>query len=188
VPLMEITMRNLMAEGDIDLNDFVSRAEVLSTTGYTVLISDYFEYYRLGAYLSRYTDRRIALAMGAGSLQELFDESFYTQLSGGILESFGRLFKNDLKIYVYPLKSRDTGQLTSVENLPIPAPLNQLYSYLVSRRCIEPLRDINPRYLDIYSHEVLDMIRLGDRAWEDLVPTSVAHAIKTRRLFGYLQS
>jgi hypothetical protein len=187
VPLMEITMGSLMSDGYIDLKDFVSRAEVLSTTGHTVMISDFSEYYRLGAYLARYTDRRIAITMGAGSLRELFDESSYAKLSGGILESFGRLFKNELKIYVYPLRDRGTGHLTTVENLMIAAPLSQLYSYLVSRRCIVPLTRFNPSYLDIYSHEVLEMIRKGEGAWERLVPETVAAAIKTRALFGYKQ-
>jgi hypothetical protein len=184
-PLMEITMHNLRAQGDIDLNDFVSRAEVLATTGYTVLISDFFEYYRLAAYLSRYTKRRIAVAMGAGSMLDLFDENHYTQLSGGILESFGRLFRNGLKIYVYPLKDRQSGELTTVENLPIPKPLSQLYNYLKACGNIQPLDNINPQYLDIYSHEVLEMIARGQGGWEQFVPDRVAEAIKARGLFGY---
>jgi len=184
-PIMEITMRSLMTEGEIDLHDFISRAEVLSTTGCTVMISDFFEYYRLAAYLARYTDRRIAIAMGAGSLLELFDESFYTHLKGGILESFGRLFKNGLKIYVYPLRDRASGQLTTVENLPIPSPLSQLYGYLVACRSIESLERINHELLDIFSHEVLEKIRSGEHAWEHCVPDAVATAIKARALFGY---
>src|ERR1700722_8836863 len=47
VELMEITMRNLLADGRIDLSDFLARADVLAAAGKTVLISDYFEYYRL---------------------------------------------------------------------------------------------------------------------------------------------
>jgi hypothetical protein len=38
------------------------------------------------------------------SVYELFAEKHYADLPGGILENFGRLFKNDLKIYVYPLQ------------------------------------------------------------------------------------
>ena len=60
VSLMEITMRNLQASGgqpngEIDLRDFLARADMLAACGKTVLISDYFEYYRLAAYLTRYT-------------------------------------------------------------------------------------------------------------------------------------
>ena len=79
---------------------------MLAACGKTVLISDYFEYYRLAAYLARYTKKKIGITMGAASLCELFDEKYYAQLDGGILESFGRLFKNDLKLYIYPLLDR----------------------------------------------------------------------------------
>ncbi len=72
VQLMEITMRNLLATGQIDLNDFLARADVLGAVGKTVLISDYFEYYRLAAYLTRYTTEPIAVTMGVASLLELF--------------------------------------------------------------------------------------------------------------------
>jgi hypothetical protein len=61
VSIMEITMRKLMREGEVDLGDFISRADVLATTGHTVMISDFAEYYRLAAYLFRYTSRASVL-------------------------------------------------------------------------------------------------------------------------------
>ena len=97
-------MRNLLADGEVDLADFLSRADVLATTGHTVMISDFAEYYRLAAYLFRYTNRRIGLAMGAMNLAEILDEAAYHRLDGGILEGFGRLFKNNLKLFVYPYR------------------------------------------------------------------------------------
>jgi hypothetical protein len=69
VELMEFTMRNLLTAGTIDLSDFLARADALAAVGKTVLISDYFEYYRLAAYLTRYTDEPIAVTMGISSLQ-----------------------------------------------------------------------------------------------------------------------
>ena len=95
------------------MHDFLARADVLAACGMTVLISDYFEYYRLAAYLARNTSRKLGVVMGAGSLRELFDEQYYADLDGGILESFGRLFKNDLKLYVYPLLDQQTGELVT---------------------------------------------------------------------------
>src|SRR6202035_1219498 len=102
VELMEITMRNLLADGSIDLNDFLARADVLAAAGKTVLISDYFEYYRLGGHPDPYTFEPIAITMGVSSLLDLFKEQYYTELEGGILEAFGKLFTKDLRIYVYP--------------------------------------------------------------------------------------
>src|SRR5207253_2555605 len=62
LPLMELTMRNLLAGGtDVDRRDFLARAELLAACGMTVLISDYFEYYRLAAYLADRTRERIGI-------------------------------------------------------------------------------------------------------------------------------
>ena len=106
--LTEITMRNLLAGGaaDVDRRDFLARAELLAACGMTVLICDYFDYYRLAAYIAERTSERIGIVMGVPSLIDLFDEKNHAQLPGGILESFGRLFKNELKLYVYPLSPR----------------------------------------------------------------------------------
>lgn len=185
VSIMEITMGNLLSEGEVDLADFISRAEVLATTGHTVMISDFVEYYRLAAYLFRYTTRRIGLAVGATNLREIFDESYYTNLDGGILESFGRLFKNQLKLFVYPYLDRATNELVTIDNLEIEPSLRQLYGYLVARRCIVQLTDVNREYLKIHSPDVLSMIGSQSDEWESMVPASVVSAIKSRRLFGY---
>ncbi|QDV63356.1 TonB-dependent receptor [Crateriforma conspicua] len=185
VQLAEITMRNLQANGDIDLRDFLARADTLAACGMTVLISDYFEFYRLAAYLSRYTKERIGITLGAGSLAELFNEKYYTGLEGGILESFGRMFKNDLKLYIYPLLDRETGTLTTVDNLSVSPDLDKLYHYLVDTGCIEQLDAYNPEHLSTFSREVLKMIDAGDPAWEDHVPAEVASVIKRRGFFGH---
>jgi hypothetical protein len=158
---------------------------MLAACGKTVLISDYFEYYRLAAYLARYTKEKIGITMGAGSLCELFDEKYYDRLDGGILESFGRLFKNDLKLYIYPLLNRQTGELTTVENLEVAPELRNLYEYLVGRGCIEQLDNYNPEYLSIFSRDVINQIKSGDPSWSEHVPSEVAEVIRNRGFFGY---
>jgi hypothetical protein len=185
VSIMEITMSNLMSGGEVDLGDFISRAEVLATTGHTVMISNFSEYYRLAAYLFRYTQRQIGLAMGSQNLTAIFDESYYTTLDGGILESFGRLFRNNLKLFIYPTMNHATGELVTVETMKVPESLQHLYAHLVGRRCIVQLTDFNQQFLSIYSPDVLGKIGSGSTEWESMVPPEVAEAIKSRRLFGY---
>jgi len=185
VCIMEMTMHNLMSQGDVDLGDFISRADVLATMGHTVMISDFFEYYRLAAYLFRYTHRRIGLAMGAANLKDIFDESYYANLEGGILESFGRLFKNELKLFIYPWLQPGRDELVTIDTLEIDPSLRQLYGYLVERRCIVQLQDINHDYLKIYSPDVLSKINSQNTDWESMVPREVAQTIKSRGLFGY---
>jgi hypothetical protein len=186
LPLFELTMRNLLAGGnDIDRRDFLARADLLAACGMTVLISDYFEYYRLAAYLAWRTKERIGIVLGVPSLTELFEEKYYTQLPGGILESFGRLFKNDLKLYVYPLRDAATGNLTTVENLDVSPELRKLYGYLADRGSFVGLDNYHPEYLKIFSRDVLKKIAAGDEAWQDMVPEGVSDLIRKRKFFGY---
>ena len=186
VELMEITMRNLLSGGgDIDLRDFLARADLLSTAGKTVLISDYFEYYRLAAYLGRYTDEPIAVTMGAQSVRDLFTEEYYVGLEGGILEAFGRLFTRDLRLYVYPLLEQSTGQLTTAENIEMPEELRNLYRHLIERGRIRSLNHYDQSVLHIFSRDVLRRIKDQDNTWETMVPPEIAEVIKKRHFFGW---
>jgi hypothetical protein len=189
LPLMEITMRNLLAGGkDVDRRDFLARAELLAACGMTVLISDYFEYYRLAAYLARQTRERIGIVMGIPSLIELFDEKYYTQLPGGTLESFGRLFKNDLKLYVYPLRRKEGDPMQTVDTVQVTPELRPLYDYLRGRGSFVHLDNYNPNYLSIFSRDVLKRIAEGDESWDQTVPSQVAEIIRKRGFFGYTHS
>lgn len=187
ISIMEMTMHNLRRGDDdsVDLEDFISRADVLEATGHTVMISDYPEYYRLATYLSRYTNRRIGLTMGAHSLIELFDDSYYTKLNGGILEGFGRLFKNNVKLYIYPYKHPETSTLFKVDNLKVDDKQAFLYEYLKQGELIEQIEEFNEDYLSIFSPDVLNMITENEAGWETLVPAVVAEKIKEQKLFGY---
>jgi len=184
--LMELTMRNLREEGgEVDRSDFLARADMLAASGKMVVISDYFEYYRLAAHFAKYTKLRIGITMGASSLRDLLEEKYYTRLEGGILESFGRLFKNDLRLYIYPLLDRTTGSLVTVDTLEVPPNLRKLYGYLVDNQFIRQLENVNRDYLPMFSRDALRKIKVGDATWEQMVPDEVARVIKQRRFFGY---
>ena len=183
--LMEMTLKNLAEGGVIDHRDFLDRVDILGSLGRTVLISNYGEFYRLAGYLFRYTKNLIGIVLGVPTLHEIFEEKYYADLEGGILESFGRLFKNALKLYVYPSRDPATGALTTAENLRVAPHLRHLYLYLMENHCIQSLRDIHAEYLGIFSDDVLARIKRGDATWEDMVPPQVARMIKERRLFGH---
>ncbi len=184
VVLMEMTLRHLAEGGVIDHQDFLDRVDMLGALGKTVLISNYGEFYRLARYLFRYTRKRIGLVMGAPTLMEIFDGKYYTHLDGGLLESFGRLFKNDLKIYVYPYEDPASGRLITAETVPVAPHVRHLHAYLVENHYIESLENVDPSYLPIFPHEILERIQAGDPSWESMVPTEVARIIRQRKLFG----
>jgi hypothetical protein len=61
VVLMEITINNLLAAGELDHEDFLARVDTLAAIGNNVLISNYSEYYRLTSYFRRYTKEMIGV-------------------------------------------------------------------------------------------------------------------------------
>ena len=184
VTIMEMTLKNLTEGDKIDPQDFLDRVDILGALGKTVLISDFGEYYRLAAYFFRYTKKMHGVVMGVPSLREIFDEKYYTNLAGGILESFGRMFKNDLKLYVYPLLDEQSGALISATNLRVASHLRHLHAYLVENRFIESIRDYDEKCLPIFSRDVVRKIRSGDKTWDEMVPEEVAQIIRERNLFG----
>ncbi len=185
VELMEITMSNLLTTGSIDHRDFLARSDTINAVGKMVLISNYAEYYKLAAYLQRYTKQRIGLVLGIPNLKELLDEKYYELLEGGILESFGRLFKNDLRLYIYPFRDPSYPELTTIHNMDVPDRVNHLFKHLMQNGFIESIKEVHAEYFGIFSRQILSKIRDHDHSWEKMVPPQVAEKIKSGGFFGY---
>jgi hypothetical protein len=185
VVLMEMTLENLLSEGQLNHADFLARVDVLGALGRTVLISKFGEYYRLASYLSRYTNRMIGLVMGVPSLIEILDEKYYLNLEGGILEALGRMFKHGLRLYVYPMIDEKTGEIKTATQVEVAPNLQSLYQYLIDNRHIDEITDYRKDFLRIYPPAVLAKLKAGDESWEEMVPPEVVRIIKEREFFGY---
>ena len=188
VVLMEITVENLLADGRVDHADFLARVDILGALGRTVLISRFPEYYRLAGYLFRYTARAIGLVMGVPSLIEIFDEKYYTNLEGGILEALGRMFKGGLKLYVYPMVDEVNAKLVTATQIEVARNLRSLFQYLIDNQYVQEITDYHPEYLRIHPPDVLTRLQSGESSWERMVPPEVVHIIKKREFFGYRRS
>ena len=208
VVLMEITMHNLLATGNIDYQDFLARIDTLAAVGNHVFVSNYLEFYRLIAYFRRYTKHMVGFVMGINNLLEVFNERYYENLEGGILESIGRLFNNLVKLYIYPMhinaydrycmqnpSDSPTTALGKSEhplaidvwinaiNLQVQLHLRNLYAHLLENGYLVPLVDSDPSIMDIFSRDVLAKIQRGETGWDTMVPEKVAAIIKERGLF-----
>ena len=183
IVLLEMTLRQLQVGNDINHRDFLDRVDMLSALGRPVLISNFLRYHRLVTYLSRYTQRPIGLPLGVVRLRDVFDEKFYTDVPGGLMESLGQLFRKGVKLYAYPSLDR-AGKLTTVANMPVAPHLRHLYAHLVENRLVEDVENYNPACLSAYSGDVLKQIQSGDAAWEKLVPPQIAAVIRAKKLFG----
>ena len=184
IVIFEITLADLTSDGEIDEKDFMDRAKLLGSLGETVLISNYKEYYRLVEYFSLYTKKKLGLCMGVNNLVQIFDPKYYTHLSGGILEAFGKLFFKSLKVYLYPVLS-ENDEIINSDNLKVHPRMKELYKFFKFNGKVVDVINFKRNSLSIYSHEVLQKIKNNEAGWEKLLPKAVGSKIKKFKLFGY---
>lgn len=181
--LQSLKERNADQTAEIDEKDFLDRVDILCSLGQTVLISDFHEYYKLVAYLSKITKLKLGVVLGYPNLEYIFSEEHYKDLPGGILESFATLFSRKVKLFIYPTL-RDGVIMNCLKFYP-PPHLIDLYRYLIANNKIEDIRHYNENNLNVHTDKVLQLIKQGAEGWEEYVPTEVATMIKERCLFGY---
>jgi len=181
--LQSLKERNADETAEIDEKDFLDRVDILCSLGQTVLISNFHEYYKLVAYLSKITKLKLGVVLGYPNLEYIFSEEHYKDLPGGILESFATLFSRKVKLFIYPTL-RDGVILNCLRFHP-PAHLIDLYRYLIANNKIEDIRHYNESNLHVQTDKVLQLIKQGADGWEQFVPAEVATMIKERCLFGY---
>jgi hypothetical protein len=183
LPVMELTMHNLLSDGDVNEKDFLERVEMLTSLGYHVMISNFRLFYTLKRFIRRYNQNLLALIIGASHLDKLFQESHYKNLEGGLLEGLGKLLEQKTKVYVYPHKTQQVC-MTTKSFFP-PNNLRHIYNYFVESKQIVDVSGCDETADYLHSGDVIKMIEAKDSRWEQFVPDKVATAIKSQKLFGY---
>ena len=186
--LFEMTMNNLRTSNnnnEIDERDFLDRAELLGSLGMHVMITNLQEYYKYVEYLSEFTKKRMGLGMGIYNLIQVFEDKYYTHLSGGTLEAIGKLFHKNVKFYLYPLKNRQTKKLTTTNNISVHSSIHDLFNYYKQSGYFVDIEDFDIETIEILSRTVFKMILTKQEGWEKLIPNGVACIIKEKELFGY---
>ncbi len=183
--VMEISTENLLQQGNADFLDFLERVDTLKALGKTVMVSNHAEFHKIAAYLGNYTDERIGVVLGVGLVKEVFHPKYYKAMDGGILEAFGHLFKDDLRLYVYPMLDADTGEVVRVEDLEFSGATAHLHRYCIEEGSLVGLQNRKPTEIPYSCREVCARIASGDETWETLVPPEVATFIKENHFFGY---
>lgn len=196
ITLAELTMHNLRASGTLDAADFLARVDLLGAVGLHVLVSNYSVFFRLTQYFRRYTQEPIGVVLGIDTLLGVLDEKYYENLPGGILESIGRLFRQAVRLYVYPMHKdalaaycelpppRGAGDIYTAANLQVAPHLRHLYAHLIENRHVVGVTNYDPVALAIPSRDVLRRIQKGEPGWDLLIPAEAAALIHSRRLFG----
>jgi len=199
---MELTLSSLDVEGDINHADFLARIDCINSCGYEVLVSNFFEYYKLSAFLRHNIRKPIGLVMGINNLADIFKEKYYETLQGGILEAFGILFKDNIRIYAYPIEKENFERyrkqigigdnvevemsedgLVTIDNLLVAKNLRNLYKYIRENGVLESIQDCERTNMGVFSRDAFDRVRERKDGWSEIVPTCVAELIKKKNLW-----
>jgi hypothetical protein len=183
VVVMEMTLNNLITGQKIDHQDFLARVDMLGALGKTVMVSNYTRYDGVTGYLRKSTQSRISMVMGVPTLREIFEEKYYTDLPGGILEGMGKLFQGDVKLFIYPTRETAAADVDTADLLDVQPRQRSLYKYLLENGFIEAIQDFDVSQLHITPKEVLSRLQAGDPSWQTMVPAEVTRLIQERGLF-----
>ena len=183
--LCEITLNNLMHKGVFDESDFLERVNLLNGLGQNVMISNFREYYKLVGYFSKFKLGKLRVVIGIPTFINVWDKKYYTKLRGGTLEAFGKLFTDNMKLYVYPSLNKNNGKLFTSKDIELAPDLKHLYNYLSENKKIIDVRSAEKKWLLTDSGRILDMIHKDEKGWEDQVPEYAADYIKKNKIFGY---
>ncbi len=183
--LAEITLPSLKIDtGEVEIQDFLDRADLLGFLGYSVLLTNCEHYKDLIQSLRACRFGRLGLVIGARPLLELVQAKYYQNKNGQLLSAFADICTQNVHFYVYPAQKEGSGELMRSQNLPVPAGMQNLYEHIVEQQHIIDIEHFNPEVLHIFSPEVLRRLRADEAGWEKALPPKVAQFIRERHLFG----
>jgi hypothetical protein len=185
--IMEMTLKNLRSGPSINHEDFIARAEILGALDKMVMVSGHTRFDTVTTYLRQYTRSTIGFVAGLPTVRAIFDQQYYEELDGGILEGLGRLFSGRVKLFAYPTLSAVAGELETADRLITSPELKYLYAHLLENGYIWPIQNVNMDQLHITPGDVLKKIQSGDATWTAFVPPEAADMIKKKGLFGSAQ-
>jgi len=191
-----VSLENSVALAEISLNDahgndlmvseedLIARVRLLNSLGYSVMISDHTRYFSMRAYFRQFTKLQIGIVVGISNIRQIFDQSSYRGVEGGILEGFGKLFPDHTRLLVYP-EIDLAGEYTDYTNLMVPENLRFLYRHLLENHFIFGIEASDPDLFKIFSRNILKQLPNGRGEWEQDLPGGVAEEIIDNRFFGY---
>lgn len=174
----EISLSNLLRDGEVDLLSFLDRADALQALGKVVMVSNCPQFHRVAAILRRFTSEPIGMILSIGLLNELFKEKWSETLQGGILESFGRLFKSKLSLLVYPWRNKKEGEMVTAANFRAPEGWRRLYEHFLENGMISDIGCGDERLLEMTGRGVLRAAANGDE-WEVWVPEEARALVRS---------
>jgi len=137
------------------ISDLLERIDALGKRGGDVLLFRERELYSMTALVNRHTKERVRFVVGLSLLVRVWDYRY--TLAGSFLEALSRLLAQNVRIYAYPMNTRDleeaiqgisavgwqwtdTDGLVSAHQLHPAPPLGHLYDYVLASNFLVPMQ------------------------------------------------
>jgi hypothetical protein len=150
------------AEMELSTQEILQRVVTLQKLGHGVILFRAQELYKMSAFASRYTKSQIHFAIGLTVLLRILQDS-YKELSGALLEGIARLFRQNVRLCVYPMTVeelrgrvtadqltgwswKETDGIVRADNMHPAGAVDSLYKYLLESKFIlaaEPRRNLD---------------------------------------------
>ena len=138
------------------ISNLLARVDALRARGGSVLVFREPELYAMTTFVNRYTKEPVRFVVGLSLLIRAFEDR-YKKLDGSMLEALSRLLAQNVRIYVYPMTSKDlqesienlsatgwewseTNGWVSAQQLSLAPPLGHLYAYVLASNFLVPMK------------------------------------------------
>jgi hypothetical protein len=186
-------------------SEILTRIKLVSTLGRPLLVTRLRGWYRLPAYFRLHSDGKITMVAGMNNLVDLFNPDYYSNLEGGVLEACGRLFKEGVRVMVYPMRGDqlrrlvsdpvacqvcfpetyqvDVDSVVTAADVQVRPKVAGLFEHLRNNGFLVPITGASPQSLACQPRTLADRIHAGTEGWEREVPQAVADEIKRLKLW-----
>ncbi|MGZ3724757.1 MAG: hypothetical protein ACXWQQ_03125 [Pseudobdellovibrio sp.] len=169
--LFEFTIDNRAKKTHLSTEQAYHRVKMINELNIPVLVTGFTLFYQLKEFIRLSTPSPLAIVIGATHLEKLFDESFYTNLKGGLLEGMSKLLGRFTRLYIYPHKTQEIC-LLSKSFFPKPEVKN-IYRHFIDNKYIQDIAGCDELAEFVHSDDVLKLIKKKDKAWKKLVPEKI---------------
>ncbi len=185
IAFCEISLKYLFHDEKLDEVDFLHRVDLLNMAGKSVMVSNFYRYFKLVDYFAQFKMIKLRIVLGLNTFDRIFHASQYTDMKGGMLEAMGTLFQENVKIYLYPFTNINSGDIIYPDENHFRGEYKALWQYLQQTRKILVMHGIPSNQLQITPERITTMIRKADEKLIEYLPPKVYEHIKSEKLFGY---
>ncbi len=174
--LFEFTMVNRMKNEILKPSEAMEKVAMLRSMKKDILITRYSLFYELKQYVRFFTEKPFAIVVSARHLDKLFDEKFYFDLSGGLLEGMSKLLGRFSRLYIYPHKT-ETMCLLTKSFFPDKS-VSHIYSHFMEHKMIQDIAGCDDITEYVHSEDIVKMQKTKNSNWKKFVPAEVVKVIE----------